>query len=99
MAFTNYEEVKSWSATIKRVTEDRYMPPWQPDPSYSNFQGESFLTDDEIKMIGDWVDNGSPQGNPAREAEYPEFPEGSSLGEPDLVLSMSEAYVHKCLLT
>ncbi len=95
MAFTNYEEVKSWSATIKRVTEERYMPPWQPDPSYSRFQGESFLTDDEIKMIGDWVDNGSPQGNPAREAEYPEFPEGSALGEPDLVLSMAQAHVHK----
>ena len=95
MPFTNYEEVKSWSGMIKRVTQEKYMPPWQPDPNYSRFQGESFLSEDEIQLISDWVDNGAIQGNPSREAEFPEFPDGSALGEPDLVLSMTQAHVHK----
>lgn len=95
MALTNYDEVKNFSATIKFVTATKYMPPWKPDPEFRHFLGENFLTDEEIKLIGDWVDAGSPQGNPDDELPFPDFPEGSVLGEPDLVLSFKESYLHK----
>lgn len=92
---TNYDEVANWGQMIKHVTESRYMPPWKPDPSYSNFLGESYLTQDEIDMIGDWVDDGMPRGNANAEPEFPDYPTGSLLGEPDLVLSMAEAHLHR----
>ena len=44
------------------------------------------LTDEEINKIKDWVDSGMPQGNLADEPSLPEFPEGSQIGKPDLVL-------------
>jgi len=94
MSFTNYEEVKNHSNTIKYVTGTRYMPPWQPDPSYKHFLGENFLLDEEIKMIADWVDAGSPEGT-EEATPFPDFPDGSVLGEPDLVLSFAESFVHK----
>ena len=94
-SFTNYEEVKNHSSTIKYVTSIKYMPPWQPDPEFRHFRGENFLTDEEITTIADWVDAGSPQGNPDNEIPFPDFPEGSILGEPDLVLSFSESFIHK----
>jgi len=72
MTFTNYNEVKSWGATIKEVTASKYMPPWSPDASYSSFLGENFLTDDEIAKIAEWVDNGMPQGDPNVEPAFPE---------------------------
>jgi hypothetical protein len=35
------------------------------------------------------------QGNPDLEPELPVFPEGSQVGTPDLVVSMSQAYLHE----
>ena len=94
MSLTNYEEVKDWGSMIKYTTGIRYMPPWKPDPAYSSFLGEKYLTDDEISLIANWVDNGMPQGNPANEPDLPTFPSGSQVGTPDLVLSFAESFEH-----
>lgn len=90
----NYDEVRPWAESIKYVTSIRYMPPWKADPEFSRFQGERFLSQEQIDLIAAWVDNGTPFGNVAEEPELPEFPTGSQIGTPDLVLHMSEAYPH-----
>ncbi len=95
MALTNYEEVKDWGAMIEYVTSNKIMPPWQADPTYSKFLGENYLTDSEIATIGEWVDAGMPRGDEAEEPPFPDFPEGSVLGEPDLVLEMEEEWLHE----
>jgi hypothetical protein len=94
-ALTNYNEVKNWSTMIAYVTSIRYMPPWKANPSYSHFQGENYLTDKEIKTIGDWVKQGTPQGNSQLEPKLPVFPKGSQVGVPDKVVSFKKAYKHK----
>ena len=94
MNLTNYEEVKNYGQTIKAVTSLRYMPPWQPDSEYSRVMDENYLTDDQIETIASWVDSGMPEGPSAAEPPFPDFPEGSLLGDPDLVLSFAEAHVH-----
>lgn len=93
-SMTNYDEIAPWAPSIKYVTSIRYMPPWKPDPHYSRFIGERALTEDEIELIAQWVDNGAPYGNASEEPELPDFPTGSQLGTPDLVLSMAEAFPH-----
>jgi len=85
-----YEDVKKKAKTIAAVTKSRYMPPWPADPSYSHFIGERVLTDDQIKLIGTWVANGSPEGDPAKQTAAPQFPKESALGKPDLVVKMQE---------
>ena len=92
---TSYEDVAGQGQMIKYVTRIGFMPPWQPNPDYSNFLGESFLSQEEIDLIGQWVDEGMERGNIDEEPPFPDFPEGSLLGEPDLVLSMSEAHMHR----
>ena len=92
---TNYDEVSNWAENIKFVTQSRYMPPWKPDTEYSTFLGEATLTEEEIDLIADWVDNGMERGDESLEPDFPDFPEGSLLGEPDLVLSMTEAHLHR----
>lgn len=94
MTFTNYNEVKDWAQTIKFVTQTGYMPPWQADPQYSRFLEENFLTQEEINTISDWVDNGAIKGPNAAEPDLPDFPNGSLLGEPDLVLTFAEEHTH-----
>jgi len=91
---TNYDEIKPWAPTIKYVTSIRYMPPWKADPEYSRFQGERFLSQEQIDLIAEWADNEAPYGNASEEPELPEFPTGSQIGTPDLVLSMAQAYEH-----
>jgi hypothetical protein len=92
---TSFEEVRSRSSQVKYVTEIGYMPPWKADPGYAHLLGETVLSDEEISMIGQWVDNGAPAGDLSLEPSLPDFPEGSLLGEPDLVLEFSEAHLHK----
>ena len=94
-SLTNYDEVSNWAGMIKVVTESGYMPPWKPDTEYSTFLGEATLTDTEISKIADWVDNGMERGDITAEPEFPDYPDGSLLGEPDLVLSMTEAHLHR----
>ncbi|MCI0693819.1 T9SS type A sorting domain-containing protein [candidate division KSB1 bacterium] len=89
---TSYSEVASRGQMIKYVTGIRYMPPWMPDRTFSRLLDERYLTDEQIKLIADWVDAGTPQGDPRLEAPLPNFPSGSQLGKPDLVLSMSQSY-------
>jgi len=94
-SLSNYEDAKAWGTTIKHVTQNKIMPPWQPDPNYTHFLEENFLTDDEIGKIADWVDNSMPRGDVSIEPSFPDFPEGSVLGTPDLVLEMAEPYMHE----
>lgn len=94
-SMTNYEEVAPWAPFIKYVTSIRYMPPWKADPHYSRFIGERVLTDEQISLIAEWADNGAPYGNAAEEPELPNFPTGSQIGVPDLVLHMDESFYHK----
>ena len=92
LALTNYEEVKSWGNMIKYVTEIKYMPPWSPDPTFRKLLNERVLTEDQIDLIAEWVDTGMEQGDPADEPDIPNFPTGSQIGTPDLVLVMAEEH-------
>lgn len=94
MPLTNYQEVKNWGSMIRYVTEIQYMPPWPPEKSYSTLLEERGLSQQEIQLIADWVEGGMPEGDPNLTPAFPDFPTGSQVGEPDLVLSFAEAYEH-----
>lgn len=95
MPFTTYAEVSAYGEFIEYVTQTNYMPPWTPDHNYSTLRGERFLTDDQKALISAWVADGMPEGDPADNPGLPDFPEGSQIGEPDLVLSMPEPFTHE----
>ncbi len=94
-SLTNYDETASQADMIKYVTAIRYMPPWKADPHFSRFIGERALTDEEVSLIAAWVDNGAPYGNASEEPALPNFPTGSQVGTPDLVLHFAESFTHK----
>jgi len=95
MSFTGYNEVVAYGSMISFTTQAGIMPPWQPDKNYSTLLDERGLTAQEIADIASWVNNGMPRGNVSLEPPLPNFPTGSQLGQPDLVLSMSQAYQHQ----
>lgn len=88
---TNYDEAVQNAKKIKFVTGTRYMPPWPADPSYSHFIGERRLSDDEIELIKNWVDQGCKKGDEHKFPPLPDFYVGSFFGKPDTVLYMKRA--------
>jgi mono/diheme cytochrome c family protein len=90
-----YQDAAQRSELIRYVTATRYMPPWPADPTYRHFVGEHVLTDEQIALIGRWVERGAPEGDPSRRPRIPAFPQGSQLGKPDLVVRMPGTYTIK----
>ncbi|HEX8517656.1 MAG TPA: cytochrome c [Bacteroidia bacterium] len=88
----DYKDVLSRAKLIKFVTATRFMPPWPADAEYTHFIDEKVLTEDEIAMIGKWVEEGCRQGDPAKMPSMPLFPRGSQLGKPDLVIKLRDVF-------
>ena len=88
-----YDDVSRRRNQIVTVTQNRLMPPWQPEPGYAEFVGERRLDVDQIGMLAQWVAEGAAEGDPADSPEAPEWPAGWHLGEPDLVLTMPRPYI------
>lgn len=88
----SYQDVKKRARQIATVTASRYMPPWLPEPGQGEFVGQRRLSDDQIRMIQQWVEEGTAEGVPSDLPPRPKFDEGWQLGKPDLVIKMPRPY-------
>src|SRR5215467_4889839 len=66
-----YEDVKRHARQIADVTRRRYMPPWLPEAGVGPFVEERRLSDTEIRLIDEWVNQGAPAGSPTSVATAP----------------------------
>ena len=89
-SLTSYDEVVGWAEMIREVVEQQRMPPWHANPQYGRFRNESRLSDEEKSLIVRWVEAGAPQGDPADLPPPATFTPGWQIGQPDLVLHMSD---------
>jgi peroxiredoxin len=81
-----YKQAVNWADDIKDYTKNRVMPPWKLAVGVP-FQNERRMSDKDIQTLAAWADDGCPEGN-LQDAPPPvKFPEGWSLGTPDLVLT------------
>lgn len=91
-SFFTYEAAASRAEKISRVTRQRFMPPWLPEPEHGAFEGERRLSEEEIALLQRWAAAGAPRGDPGRAPSPPEYAGGWQLGEPDMVLEMEQPY-------
>ncbi|MGE3317299.1 MAG: redoxin domain-containing protein [Planctomycetaceae bacterium] len=92
LALTSYDEVAGWAETIREVIRDQRMPPWHANPAHGVFRNDARMPYDEKKLIDQWVENGTPEGDPSQLPAPAAFHEGWRIPKPDLVLRMPEAY-------
>ncbi len=85
-----YSDVFARNKLIKFVTQTRFMPPWPADASYTHFVGEKVLTQTEIDLIVKWIDEGCAIGDSTKIPALPNFPKGSQLSVPDLVIKFRD---------
>jgi len=90
-----YADAVKKAKLIKFMTKTKAMPPWPADPNYSHFIGERVLTEEEISLISNWVDNGTPRGDSLNEPKAPIFYTGSYFGKPDLIIKLQKPVLIK----
>ena len=88
----SYKDVRPWARSIKEKVVAREMPPWHADPHVGRWANDRRLTDEQIRTISAWVDQGAVEGNPADLPASPSFVGGWSIGKPDVILEMPEEY-------
>lgn len=88
-----YQDVKRRGQLIKLVTETRFMPPWPADAQYSHFIGEKVLTDNQIKTLGRWVEQGMPAGDTTKIPPLKNYDQPFITQKPDLVVAFDRAYL------
>jgi len=86
-----YQDVQKHARQIAEVTARRYMPPWLPEPGCGEFIGDRTLTDEQLGLIQQWVAEGAKEGA-SDLPPTPKWPEGWQLGQPDLIVTMPQAY-------
>src|SRR5262245_43142785 len=88
----DYKDAKKRGKQIAQVTHSRQMPPWKADRGDVAFRNERRLSDEQVAVLGHWVEAGMPEGDPAQTPKAPTFADGWPLGKPDLVVTMPKAY-------
>jgi hypothetical protein len=92
MSLLTFKDARPWAKSISENVSKGLMPPWHADPAHGQFLNDRRLSDGEKETILTWVAAGAPEGNPADLPAQPKYADGWLMGEPDLVLAMSEDY-------
>lgn len=85
-----YDDVSRKGQFIARVTRSRYMPPWKADVSFQQYRNARSLSEREIDLIGEWVENGMQKGKPRKHAKAKI--EDVKTTSPDLSLKVAAPY-------
>jgi hypothetical protein len=89
-SLVNYDEARPWAKAIKEEVLARRMPPWNAVKGFGHFKNDVGLTQEQIEIIADWVEGGSPEGEPTYLPPKPRAPKPAKtepLGAPLRVVS------------
>ncbi len=87
-----YEDVASWSETIREVIADGRMPPWHANPEHGKFANDVRLPAGEKELINTWIKNGCPRGEAADLPPLPAFVLGWRIPKPEVVLRLPKPF-------
>ena len=88
-SLTEYDEVVGWADAMMESIDERRMPPWHAAPAEIRFHNARHIPDSAKELLRQWIDAGTPQGDPADSPDTPEFRSGWRLpSEPDAIIAM-----------
>jgi hypothetical protein len=92
MSLLTYEDAQPFASAIRDEVETGHMPPWHAEGERGTFLNDRRLSDIDKTTLSRWVDAGTPRGDAADLPPVPAFAEGWTIGEPDVVFPIPEAY-------
>jgi hypothetical protein len=72
-SLTTFQQARPWAKAIKEEVLERRMPPFEAVKGFGDLRDDQALTQEEIHLISDWVEGGSPEGDPALLPEHPAY--------------------------
>ncbi len=91
-SLVTHDHARRWAVSIREVVDEYRMPPWHADPRFGRFANDRSLSPRERATLMAWVDQGTPRGDPASPPPPRTFPEGWSIGTPDVIIAMPEPF-------
>jgi peroxiredoxin len=92
MSLLTYKNARAWADTIHEVVLEQRMPPWHADPRHGSFANDRRMTQEETDTLLAWVEQGCVKGDDKDLPPPRKFPEGWTIGKPDVVFQMPEAF-------
>jgi len=92
MSLLTYQEARPWARSIRDKVLDGSMPPWHADPAYGSFSNERKLTVEEKDVLVRWAGTGAIEGDKRELPPAPVYMTGWTIGTPDAVVSMPDAF-------
>ncbi len=89
----NYDSAKGWAEMIREVVTEERMPPWHADAPHGKFSNDRRLPREERETLLAWISQGCPKGDNKDLPPPKQYVEGWTIGKPDLVLTMENAFV------
>ncbi len=68
------------------------MPPWHADPNHGRFANDRSLTQTERSTLELWVEQGAQSGDLSKAPAPPSYPQGWSIGTPDVIYEMTDPF-------
>ena len=68
-----YQEARPWAKAIKEEVLERRMPPFSAVKGFGELRNDRAITQEELHLIADWVEGGSPEGEPSLMPKAPDF--------------------------
>ena len=91
-ALETYEQAVKRKGMIEWVVQDGLMPPWFADDQGGPWSNDTSLTQAERDDLLAWIAGGTPEGDAAHAPLSEPWVEGWTIGEPDLVVNVEEAF-------
>jgi hypothetical protein len=60
---TTYQDVQPRIVAIKDAVLSRRMPPWGAVKGFGEFRNDQALTQEQLELITDWIEDDAPRGN------------------------------------
>lgn len=92
MPLVTYRDVRPWAKSIREQVKLHKMPPWFADRAVGHFSNDPSLTDDQIRIIDEWVAVGAPEGSPADAPPPRRRTPGWNIDPPDSVVAMPQPF-------
>jgi len=87
-----YADAKRRAKLIAQITEQKTMPPWKPEAGHEVFKDARILSAQQIETFQAWAKAGAPEGDAKDLPKAPQFPEGWTLGKPDMIVQVKTPY-------
>ena len=85
----DYDDASAAAYGVMGAVNAGTMPPWPPNSDYNSLAHERLLTQNEIDIITNWVNNGVPEGT-GLSPQPPVYGSSEAITNPDLVATMPQ---------